>query len=91
MTTSYLNGHAIIWLVDEWLYMDTLEPTVDNYRPCGFCGKERTKEGHDGCIGTLKGVMNACCGHGRIDEAYVQFQDIFCYRGKKALEVMNEQ
>ena len=35
--------------------------------------KRNTKEGHDGCLGTLPGIMNACCGHGDIDEAYVQF------------------
>lgn len=33
----------------------------------------RTIQGHDGCIGTLEGVMNACCGHGQDSCAYVQF------------------
>lgn len=40
---------------------------------CLHCKKSRTKEGHDGCIGTLENVMNACCGHGDIKNAYVQF------------------
>lgn len=41
---------------------------------CGHCGLSRTPEGHDGCIGTLPGVTNACCGHGGTAEgAYVQF------------------
>lgn len=40
---------------------------------CSHCGIGRTPEGHDGCIGTLKNVMNACCGHGQIEMAYVQF------------------
>ena len=40
---------------------------------CDHCGLKRTKEGHDGCIGTLDGVANACCGHGEINAAYVQF------------------
>lgn len=40
---------------------------------CGFCSLKRTPEGHDGCIGTLDNVMNACCGHGEIEMAYVQF------------------
>ena len=40
---------------------------------CTHCGKERTAEGHDGCVGTLPNVMNACCGHGKVNEAYVQF------------------
>ena len=40
---------------------------------CGHCGLCRTSEGHDGCIGTLEGVKNACCGHGEVTKAYVQF------------------
>lgn len=40
---------------------------------CGYCLKKRTTEGHDGCIGTLENVMNACCGHGEVDAAYIQF------------------
>lgn len=49
-------------------YLDGVSKKV-----CGYCGKKRTTEGHDGCIGTLKGVMNACCGHGEVRMAYVQF------------------
>ena len=40
---------------------------------CLHCKKHNTPEGHDGCIGTLIGVMNACCGHGETSSAYVQF------------------
>ena len=40
---------------------------------CLFCKKHRTPEGHDGCIGTLENVRNACCGHGETKVAYVQF------------------
>lgn len=40
---------------------------------CNHCGLNRTKQGHDGCIGTLPNVMNACCGHGQNSVAYVQF------------------
>lgn len=40
---------------------------------CLHCKKHRTPEGHDGCIGTLKNVMNACCGHGETKHAYIQF------------------
>jgi hypothetical protein len=59
----------------KWFYEDTDEPTADNPRSCGHCGKERTKEGHDGCLGNLGGnVMNACCGHGVGSEAYIQFK-----------------
>ena len=40
---------------------------------CGHCKIKRTIDGHDGCMGTLKNVMNACCGHGENKMAYVQF------------------
>lgn len=41
---------------------------------CDHCGLDRTSEGHDGCIGTLPNVTNACCGHGgNAEGAYVQF------------------
>jgi len=44
------------------------------YGTCVKCKKEPTKDGHDGCIGTLpsKDVMNACCGHGLDSMAYIQ-------------------
>lgn len=56
-------------------------------RPCGKCYKYFTPEGHDGCLGTLPGIMNACCGHGQTNEAYLQFWDGFCIRGEDALNV----
>lgn len=60
---------------DEWFYADG-QPVRDNpNRPCGYCGLPNTAEGHDGCLGTLPGVMNACCGHGSDNEAYIQFDD----------------
>lgn len=69
MERNYLRGHEVILL-----YKDTLTPTAGNPRPCGHCGMNDTKEGHDGCLGTLLGgVMNACCGHGQENQAYVQF------------------
>ena len=60
-----------------WYYKDSNIPVPENYktRPCGNCGKNYTEEGHDGCLGTLIGLMNACCGHGNVEEAYVQFWD----------------
>ena len=73
MTGSKLRGHPIIYVNDEWLYEDTMTPTVDNKRPCGHCGRPNTKEGHDGCLGTIPNAINACCGHGVNDEAYIQW------------------
>lgn len=41
---------------------------------CAKCKKGSTKEGHDGCLGTLPGlIMNACCGHGDDHQAYIQY------------------
>lgn len=68
-----LRGHFIVFVNGQWLYADNKEPTVGNERPCGHCGKENTREDHDGCLGVLPEVMNACCGHGNTDEAYVRF------------------
>lgn len=42
---------------------------------CEHCGKSKTIEGHDGCLGELIGIANACCGHGNPNMAYVQFLD----------------
>ncbi len=62
-------------------YLDGLAKDV-----CGHCGIKRSKEGHDGCIGTLPNIMNACCGHGENEMAYVQFWNTECIRGKEALD-----
>lgn len=63
------------------VYSDTKQPVHENLdRPCGKCGKPNTPEGHDACLGTLPGVMNACCGHGDKSAGYVQFIDGRCFR-----------
>lgn len=82
---SKLRGHNIYHTKDGWKYEDDDTPTVDNNRCCGYCGKQDTPEGHDGCLGTLEGVMNACCGHGDTSEAYVQFSKDEDIRGESAL------
>lgn len=55
---------------------------------CAHCGKGPTKEGHDGCLGTLLEsiVMNACCGHGQDSGTYVQHWSGECVRGAEALD-----
>ena len=76
---SFLRGHEIEWDEgqDAFVYFDTREPTIGTHknRPCGHCGRHATPEGHDACLGTLPGIMNACCGHGQTQDAYVQFWD----------------
>lgn len=90
MVKSYLRGHEIEYDGNRWVYSDTKEPTVEAHRerPCGHCGLSNTPEGYDGCLGELAGVKNACCGHGRINEAYVQYEDGRYVRGLDVMEVL---
>jgi hypothetical protein len=53
--------------------------------PCNNCKKYKTYEGHDGCLGELDGVANACCGHGKISKASIQFFDGTCIFGAPAI------
>lgn len=70
------RGHPIIAHPsgEGWVYDDTGELVSENpNRDCGRCGLPLTDDGHDGCIPSLPGVRNACCGHGETRLAYVQF------------------
>ncbi len=53
--------------------------------PCVKCGKLPTKEDHDACLGTLPGVIDACCGHG-VTEAYINFENGLTIRGSLVIE-----
>lgn len=75
---SFLRGHPIFFKDGEWFYEDSNTPTIGNERDCGYCGRANNKKGHDGCLGTLPHVMNACCGHGMFDKAYIQFPPYLC-------------
>ena len=88
MITSKLRG-CTIYLKDKvWYYVEDNSPVTQDVFKCGHCGKANTKEGHDGCLGTLKGIRNACCGHGE-DEAYLQFADMQCIRGAATLKIID--
>ena len=75
-----------------WIFCDDGQPVPNAWykKPCGHCLKPRTKEGHDGCLGTLEGVRNACCGHGVVNEAYVQFLDDSWIGGDDALALFRQ-
>lgn len=90
MTSSKFRGYEIAEIDGEYVFSDTKERTVLTWesRPCGHCGKHNTAEGHDGCLGTLPGIMNACCGHGIMDEAYAQFWNGESIHGKDAITHM---
>lgn len=79
-----LRGYDIELLNGQWVFSDTKESTVKTWknRPCGHCGLHNTPEGHDGCLGTLPNVMNACCGHGNTNESYIQYRDGSIVRGE---------
>ncbi len=81
------RGHPIYWDGTIFRYWDNHKPVKDTWldRPCGHCGLENTKEGHDGCLGNLPGVQNACCGHGGARIAYVQHDNGESVHGEKAL------
>jgi hypothetical protein len=80
---SHFRGYEIELLEGQWIFSDTKKSVADTWqnRPCGHCGKHNTPEGHDACLGTLPGVINACCGHGH-DKAYVQFENGIIIRGR---------
>lgn len=51
---------------------------------CAKCSREyKPGEEPDPCLGTIPGVVGACCGHGNRSKAYVQFEDGMTFRGFK--------
>ena len=63
---SYCRGWDVVCRNGQWVYVDTGLPCWGpaDRRPCRRCNREPTPEGHDACLGTLRGVATACCGHG---------------------------
>ena len=89
MVKSFYRGHEIFFADGLWCYSDNLQPVrYDKNRSCGKCSLDITKDGHDACLETLPGLMNACCGHGRKKEAYIQFMDGFTIHGKNAVKIL---
>lgn len=84
---SKFRGHDVNTVDGVFYYTDTGESTASTWmnRPCGHCKLYNTSEDHDGCLGTLPDVINACCGHGLSNEAYVQFNSKDIIRGNDAL------
>lgn len=78
MAKSELNGNPIYSNEQNlWFYCIDDKP-ADFYHPrkCPHCGKSVTKEGHDGCLGTLPNVKYACCGHySKNGRPYAVFKD----------------
>lgn len=91
MTKDKFRGYEIEQENGRFVFSDTREVVADTWesRPCGFCNKFNTVEGHDACLGTLPGVINACCGHGNTKEAYVQYPDGSVSSGKVAVKIQS--
>ena len=72
---SRWRGHEMMQDGDGlWRYCDNGGlVSEDPDRDCGHCGLPTTAEGHNGCLGTISGATNACCGHGVECESYVDY------------------
>ena len=57
---------------------------------CDKCAVFHKHNDLDPCLGMLPGLMNACCGHGNVNAAYVQFLDGQCIRGSSAIVIQGE-
>ena len=89
---SKFRGHEIECVDDQWYFCDSGEPVKLNADiHCGHCGKSNTQDGHDGCLGTLPGLMNACCGHGENAKAYAQFLDGIVVGGNSARVILMDR
>jgi len=88
---SSLRGHKIYWDGKEFRYSDNHTATAGDRqsRDCGSCALPNRKDEHDACIGELPGdVINACCGHGEVTEAYIQYSNKPSLRGVAAVTEM---
>lgn len=84
MITTRFRGLDIFFNGNNWI--DKNGEIIKDEQVCCKCKKSPTLEGHDSCLGTLKGVKNACCGHGHIEDTYVQFDNDKVLRGVEALK-----
>jgi hypothetical protein len=91
MTINFHRGHKIEEISPEvWVYSDTKQKVSENKdRQCGNCNKPNREDGHDACLGELKGIMNACCSHGDESGASVQFLDGHSVHGKDAIIILD--
>ena len=69
---SNIRGYPIIFK-DGWKFEDNGKNIREETRNCLRCGRNPTMDDHDSCLGKLKNVKSACCGHG-IKEKYVIYE-----------------
>lgn len=56
-------------------------------RPCTACGNRSRDRAPDFCLGKLPAVRQACCGHGRPEDAYFIFDNGVEVRGADAVRL----
>ena len=83
MASARWRGHIIIKVGCHWEYEDTRKRVdEDPMRTCGKCSMPQLPGcDDDPCLGHLPGVMNACCGHGRRAESFIQFDNGIIVKG----------
>lgn len=89
MAETNYRGHKIICSNGKDWTFDNGVPIYDN-TPCSKCGKYPNSNGHDACIANLKGVKNACCGHGDIKYTYVELESGEVFRGVYAIYIIKK-
>jgi hypothetical protein len=79
------RGHEIEYVHGcRWQFVDRF-PLRE--RPCAACGQQVGFGAPDYCLGKLRGVRAACCGHGRSEDAYIVFENGYTVRGEDALRL----
>lgn len=89
MVEANYKGRVITYNGKSWVYSNGDE--ISELDKCERCGKPSTSEGYDNCLGKLEVVKNACCGHGFIEHAYIQFEDDSIIRGEDVINYLNKR
>ncbi len=81
-----MKGHSMILKpvgdTYELVYKDNgLSVIESDPRACTKCGRKSGYREPDLCLSKLPGVKNACCGHGDIKNAYIEFDNGIVVRG----------
>jgi hypothetical protein len=81
---SRWRGHDIYFDGKAWRFCDSNDPLPGwggIFRPCANCSEMMNDHEADHCLGVLPGVDNACCGHGRREDAYIRFKNGVVVKG----------
>jgi hypothetical protein len=90
---SHSQGHPIECIEGVgWVYSDNKELVEGNSRMCAKCNQPPTVEGHDACLGHIKGATSVCCGHGVTEPVIVRASDKYTplYKGTSRTGVVIE-